>query len=224
MAASSVLARVAPPSEIIGLGRKEAIYDSDAEPEGAPLGNMQFFVDFQNFSRAALVPFTKANGEGVFTNLFGSGTGAPLPAGYKFGGYRSRLSFHSYDEDPTIIQNLAYWADCRLARSMGYVTIKTDQADYMTMRGRDLVSWEDNERLALSQGAGGELLCLPTPGTDHEGRALDVGSQPLVLEALQSWRTKYVVPVARTTVPNFSPIITLIATKTFDGVLVRPTG
>jgi len=224
MAANSVLAKVAPPGEIVGLGRKESIYDSDVEPDGVPVTNLQFFVNFQQFSRATLVPFSKENGEGVFTNLFGSGTGGPLPAGYKFGGYRSRLSPHSYDDDPTLIENLAHWSDVRLLRSMGYVTIKTDQSDYMTMRGRDLVSWEDNERLALAQGANGDLVCLPTPGTDHQGRALDVGNQPLVLEALQSWRCKYAVPVARSTAANFSPVIPIVVTKTFDGVLVRPTG
>jgi len=221
---ASVLAKVAPPGEIVGLGRKESIYDSDVEPEQVPVGNLQFFVDFQNFSQQSIIGFKKSNGEGVFTNLFGSGTGGPLPSGYKFGGYRSRLSPHSYDEDPTLLANIAHYADVRMLRAMGFAQIKTDQADYMTMRGRDLVSWEDNERIEIAAPDNTDWIAVSTPGTSHEGRALDVGNQPLVLEALQSWRCKYVVPVARTTGPNFSPVIPIVVTKTFDGVLVRPTG
>lgn len=221
---ATTLAKVAPPGEIIGLGRKESIYDSDVEADGSPVGDQFYFVDFQRFSAQSFTTFSKTNGQGVFTNMFGSGTGGPLPSGYKFGGYKVRLSPHSYDEDPTLLQNLAHWSDVRMLRAMGFLQILTDQATYMTMSGRDLVSWQDNERIALMGPSDADIACLVTPATDHEGRALDVGSQPLVLEALQSWRATYKVPVARTSAANFSPVIPVITTLTFDGVLVRPTG
>jgi hypothetical protein len=219
----TTLAKVAPPAETIGLGRKESIYDSDVEGDGTPVGDLVFFKDFQNFA-SGFNTFTKGSGAGVFTNLSGSGTGSPLPAGYKFGAYRSRLSFHSYDDDPTLLPHIAHFAECRLMRAMSWVEIKTDQATYMSSRGRDLVSWEDNERVAVTGPANGEFIAVSTPGTDHEGRALDVGNQPLVYDTLQSWNVLGHVPVARKGVANFSPTIPIVATKTFDGILIRPTG
>lgn len=221
---ATTLAKVAPPGTIVGLGRKETIYDSDVEADGSPVGNQLYFSNPAQFSNNAFNTFSKQNGAGVFTNMIGSGTGGPLPSGWKFGGYKVRLSPHSYDDDPTLLQNLAYWSDVRMLRAMGFLQIFTDQAIYMTIQGRDLVSWQDNERIALAAPSDSDVLCLTTPGTDHEGRALDVGQQPLVLEALQNWRGVYNVPVARTSTPNFSPVIPIVTSMFLDGVLVRPTG
>jgi hypothetical protein len=222
MAAGTTLAKVSPTGDIIGLGRKEGIYDTDVEPAGQAVQNFKLFQTTQQWSQQSFTTYSKQNGAGVFSNL--QITNSFLPTGYKFGAYRFRLSFHSYDDDPTLYANIAHWAEVRNLRQMCYVVIQVDQTNYMTMRADDLVSWTDNERLAVSSPAAGEFLCLPTPGTDYAGRALDVGGQPLVFDALQNWQILGNVPQAQPNTPNFSPVISIFPTGTYDGVLVRPTG
>ena len=221
---ASLLAKVAPPGETMGLGRKESIYDSDGLPSGTPVNNTNYFQVYTAFTYQASLPWQKQNSLGVFTNLLSAGAQSFLPSGYKFGAYKIRARIHSVDDDPTVFVNWAYWAECRVLRQIMDFVITVDQSSYMTMQANDLTSWADNERLGVVGSPGVDGYALPTPGTDHEGRALDVNGQPWVQNALDNWRVQGQIPnQIRTGVNNFSPTVSLCITVTLDGVLVRPT-
>jgi len=218
--AASLYAKVPPAGETIGLGRKEAIYASDVQPDGVPVGNLDTFNSFTAFTDPTLVPFKYIFG--VFRNL--QGGNSFLPTGYKFGAYRLRADTNSYDDDPCLLANAAFWAQVRMLRRMVYLVVKQDQTPYITMKLSDALSWASNERLSVANGSfDDDPLILPSSGTDHEGRALDVNNQPWVLAALETWHVEVNCPQARSGTDNFSPVIPIVETVTFDGVLIRPT-
>lgn len=217
------LAKVAPPGETLGLGRRETIYDSDVNQDGIPVDTLSLFESFNSFSNTAFVAYKKQ--KGVHTNLKGSNF---LPTGYKFGAYRWRHRPHSNDEDACSLVNIIHFAEVRRIRNMSYCVINQDQSPYITANTNDLTSWADNERIAgvattLTAAGAAAVTFVPTPGTDHEGRVLDVNGQPFVLSALERWNVDFVVPKARGGANNFSPTIPIVETNSFDGVLIRPS-
>lgn len=222
---ATALAKVPPPGETLGLGRRETIYDTDVHPDGVPVDSLELFVNFQAWGNSGFTTTKKTKGRD--TNL--RGVSSFLPTGYKFGAYRWRMRPHSLDDDPCTLATIVHFSEVRLLRQLSYCVIKQDQNPYITAQTNDLVSWADNEMVEaivtqeITATTTAAAIFIPTPRTDHEGRVLDVNGQPFVLSALENWSGEVNVPVARSGTPNFEPTIPIYDTMAFDGVLIRPS-
>lgn len=210
------LSKVAPPGEVLGIGRKESIYDTEGQNDAVvTIAEIECFVDFGSF-RTPLLSMSKRFGRD--TNLRGGNSF--LPTGYKFGAYRWRCSVHRLSLVLTTVNLGTTTEEQDRYRELSSAELTQDRTPYIMAQLQDLVSWRDNRRVTIALDAAAAPLTAfaITPGTDHEGRALDVKGQPWVLEALQSFRAVTKTPDSMTP----TALNELYITHTLDGVLVRP--
>lgn len=165
---------------IAGLARKEPIYDTEVLLN--TLGtSINTFANFTSFANAPTNVLSKQFGRD--TNLTGSQGG--LPQAHRHLAYKWRCAVRTLDGNLASAGNATVFENIRRYRQLSHAIFQLAQTRYITVPLVELVSFVESEFVASTQT--NYISITPAVGA-HLGRDLTVGSNPKVLEPLESFQ------------------------------------